>query len=102
MNIKVLDQPDEMNVFVSRRLSTESLIPGITEFMNPTHPKVEIPLTYTPQQRLEAEKRRVQYLDKNQEAELVSDCCSASMWSEQDWHKCNRCGEPCDAVALDE
>lgn len=35
------------------------------------------------------------------EPELISDCCSASMWSEQDWHKCDDCGEPCDEVELE-
>lgn len=34
--------------------------------------------------------------------DLVSDCCSAGLWSEQDWLKCLECGEPCDAVELED
>ena len=50
-----------------------------------------------------AEARRIRYMaEHHPESELkVSSCCSASMWGEQDWPKCNRCGEHCDAVELE-
>ena len=87
MNIMVTEYPDEMNIFVGRRLSTESLIPGITEFINPTHPKVAMPI-YTPEQVAEAD--------------LVSDCCSATIHGDNPHDGiCSQCGEHCGGVPLE-
>lgn len=36
-----------------------------------------------------------------EEPDLVSDCCSAALYSQADWHKCAECGEPCSAVPLE-